>query len=154
MGIPKRTENKMGSAKPIRVPSVEETLDTATRTEQLRAAYSLHPTPDCASAKNPVDLVHLSRQSLGDRSLEKEILQLFHSQSALYLNRLEHAETADERKFAAHTVVGSARGLGAWKVAAEAEAVEKSCSTPCNITALREAVEEANFYIDKLLSDN
>jgi HPt (histidine-containing phosphotransfer) domain-containing protein len=111
-------------------------------------------TPCCASANNPVDLVHLSRQSLGDRSLELEILQLFHSQSQLYLGRLQNAKTADERRFAAHTVIGSARGLGAWRVAAEAEAVEKFCARGCDISALSDAVQEANLYIEELLADN
>ncbi|NKB53306.1 MAG: hypothetical protein GKR97_13965 [Rhizobiaceae bacterium] len=110
-------------------------------------------TPHCASAKNPVDLVHLSRQSLGDRSLENEILRLFHSQSQLYLERLECAKTAQERKFAAHTVVGSARGLGAWKVAKEAELVEQASTRGCDVSALRAAVDEANDYIEALLSD-
>jgi HPt (histidine-containing phosphotransfer) domain-containing protein len=107
----------------------------------------------CASAANPVDLVHLSRQSLGDRSLENEILRLFHSQSKLYMDRLENATTAEERKMAAHTVVGSARGLGAWKVATEAELVEQACGRGCDVTSLREAVEEANAYIEALLGD-
>ena len=109
--------------------------------------------PNCASAGNPVDLVHLSKQSLGDRSLEQEILRMFQSQSQLYLDRLENAKTADERKLAAHTVVGSARGLGAWHVAREAELVEAACAQGCDITALRGAVEEANSYIEALLSD-
>ena len=117
-------------------------------TEQERSSA-----PPCASAKNPVDLVHLSRQSLGDRSLENEILRLFHSQSKLYLERLECATTAEERKLAAHTVVGSARGLGAWKVAKEAELVEKACARGCDVSALRAAVDEANAYIEALLSD-
>ena len=109
-----------------------------------------HP---CASANNPVDLVHLSRQSLGDRSLETEILRMFHSQSKLYMDRLENAKTAEERKMAAHTVVGSARGLGAWKVASEAELVEQNCGRMCDVTSLKEAVEEANDYIEALLGD-
>lgn len=126
--------------------AIKTALNSATA-EELRSA------PPCASAKNPVDLVHLSRQSLGDRSLENEILRLFHSQSQLYLNRLECATTAQERKFAAHTVVGSARGLGAWKVAKEAELVEKTCSGRCDVSALRTAIDEANAYIEALLSD-
>ena len=110
-------------------------------------------TPQCASAENPVDLVHLSRQSLGDRSLEQEILQLFRSQSKLYLNRLESASSTDERKLAAHTVVGSARGLGAWKVAREAQKIELACNTKCDVSDLRNAINEANDYIEALLSD-
>ena len=107
----------------------------------------------CASANNPVDLVHLSRQSLGDRSLETEILRMFHSQSKLYMDRLENAKTAEERKMAAHTVVGSARGLGAWKVASEAELVEQAAGRACDVSSLKEAVEEANDYIEALLGD-
>lgn len=110
-------------------------------------------TPHCASAKNPVDLVHLSKQSLGDRSLENEILRLFQSQSALYLDRLENATTADERKLAAHTVLGSARGLGAWKVAAAAEWVEAHCAAKCDVSELRLVLNEANDYISELLQD-
>ena len=132
----------------------------ATAKQAAKAHYTHKPTvndqndqPDCASAHNPVDLVHLSKQSLGDRSLENEILRLFHSQSRLYLNRLENAKTANERRMAAHTVVGSARGLGAWKVAAEAQRVENSCSRACDVSALRAAVIEANEYIEALLSD-
>lgn len=109
--------------------------------------------PKCASADNPVDLVHLSRQSLGDRSLENEILRLFHSQSTLYLDRLANATTADERRFAAHTVVGSARGIGAWKVAEQAKAVEMASSRKCDISGLRIAIEDANSYIESLLND-
>lgn len=108
--------------------------------------------PKCASAKNPVDLVHLSRQTLGDRSLEDEVLRLFKSQSVLFLDRLEKATTADERKLAAHTVVGSARGLGAWRVAEEAKQVEERCAYGCDISELRQAVNEANAYIETLLS--
>lgn len=115
--------------------------------------YSLQPVPKCASADNPVDLVHLSRQSLGDRSLENEILRLFHSQSTLYLDRLANAKTADERRFAAHTVVGSARGIGAWKVAETAKLVEQASSKKCDISDLRAAVEDANSYIESLLND-
>jgi HPt (histidine-containing phosphotransfer) domain-containing protein len=134
-------------AKSVTLSAVNSSLDQAATRPWTGAVMR------CASAKNPVDLVHLSRQSLGDRSLENEILQLFLSQSQLYLSRLECATTADERKFAAHTVVGSARGLGAWRVAAEAEIVEKSCIRGCDVSALRNAVQEANSYIESLLGD-
>ncbi len=108
--------------------------------------------PNCPSAKNPVDLVHLSKQSLGDRSLELEILELFKSQSTLYLDRLANAKTADERKMAAHTILGSARGLGAWHVAKQAELIQHKCAYQCDISKLVSAVEEANAYIGELLA--
>lgn len=105
-----------------------------------------------APSARPVDLVHLSRQSLGDRSLEREILALFRSQSCLYLDRLENASTADERKMAAHTILGSARGLGAWQVAAQASFIQDNYRKPCDTTALRSTLDEANRFIDELLS--
>ena len=108
--------------------------------------------PTCPSADNPVDLVHLSKQSLGDRSLEQEILELFRSQSVLFVDRLENATTEDERKMAAHTILGSARGLGAWQVAREAEILQQHCKIGCDLSSLKAAVKEANSYISELLN--
>ncbi|MEL7272546.1 MAG: Hpt domain-containing protein [Pseudomonadota bacterium] len=111
----------------------------------------LAPPAGPAPGERPVDLVHLSRQSLGDRALEQEILSLFRCQTRLYLERLENAATLSERRMAAHTILGSARGIGAHKVAAAAEYVEQAGCTQIDLTALEEAVGEANAYIDMLL---
>ncbi|PCH46532.1 MAG: histidine kinase [Hyphomicrobiales bacterium] len=108
---------------------------------------------DQPSHNRPVDLVHLARQSLGDRSLECEILNLFRSQSQLYIDRLARAKSRDERKMAAHTILGSARGIGAWAVAEEAEKVELSGKCAGDLTALRHALDEANAYIGVVLDD-
>ena len=137
----------MGSVKPVAAAYTTAHCSSAGTISGIRS----NSTPDCASAKSPVDLVHLSRQTLGDRSLENEVLRLFVSQSVLFLDRLDHATTASERKLAAHTVVGSARSLGAWKVAEEAAVVEQHCSYGCDTSALHSAIEEANAYINTLL---
>ncbi len=42
-------------------------------------------------SSRPVDLVHLSRYTLGDRALEGEVLELFCTQSPIYLERLRAA---------------------------------------------------------------
>ncbi len=107
--------------------------------------------PHCASAQNPVDLVYLSRKSLGDRLLEDQLLKLFCNQSGFYLDMLDAADSADERRSALCAVAGSARDLGAWKVAAEAELLKEYCETGCDISALRKAIDEANEYIVELL---
>src|SRR3954447_25867931 len=75
-----------------------------------------------------IDLVHLARMTLGDRSLEREVLQLFARQAALLLARMEQANPAAVGMLA-HTLKGSARGLGAWRVAAAAEAVETAAAS-------------------------
>ncbi|MGH6866065.1 MAG: Hpt domain-containing protein, partial [Methyloceanibacter sp.] len=60
----------------------------------------------------PVDLVHLSRYTLGERDLEREVLELFCSQSLVYLERLREAQSDKEWIEAAHTLKGSARAIG------------------------------------------
>jgi HPt (histidine-containing phosphotransfer) domain-containing protein len=106
-------------------------------------------------ADRPIDLVHLARMTFGDRSLEREVLQLFARQSATLLARMSAADPAAAGALA-HTLNGSARGLGAWRVAAAAEAVEKTA--PMGAEALRPsmrglqaAVDEARAIIDDLL---
>jgi HPt (histidine-containing phosphotransfer) domain-containing protein len=100
----------------------------------------------------PVDLVHLSRQTLGDRELEKEVLGLFVNQSTLYLKRLQTAKSNKERKSVAHTILGSARGLGAWQVAEEAARFEEQCNKNADCKRLANAVDDANAYIREILN--
>ncbi len=100
----------------------------------------------------PVDLVHLSRQTLGDRELEREVLGLFVNQSTLYLKRLMAAKSAKERKNVAHTILGSARGLGAWRVAEEAAKIEEHYSKVTDCKGLANAVDDANAYIREIMN--
>jgi HPt (histidine-containing phosphotransfer) domain-containing protein len=83
--------------------------------------------PAPAAAERAIDLVHLSRQTLGDTALEQEVLALFVRQARVLMGRLRQA-TADadrhERLLLAHTLKGSARAVGAWQVAAAAERIE------------------------------
>ena len=71
----------------------------------------------------PIDRAHLTRMTLGDRSLEREVLQLFERQAAMLLERMSEVEAASVPALA-HTLKGSARGIGAWSVARAAEALE------------------------------
>ncbi len=106
--------------------------------------------PECA---DPIDLVHLSKQSLGNRALESEILQLFLSQSVLYLDRVANASTRSERRLAAHTIIGSARSIGAWRVAQEASKHSDGSDGQAELVGLQNAVADANAYIEMLLQD-
>lgn len=106
----------------------------------------------------PVDLVHLARYTLGNRNLEREVLELFLTHSVLYLNRLKQAISDKEWQGAAHTIKGSARGIGAWKIAESAthaehlqgEALERERSRA--VAALERDIEAANSYIGSLLA--
>lgn len=79
--------------------------------------------PSLAPDDRPIDLVHLARTTMGDRSLEREVLQLFDRQSTLLIARMRSAAPAGVATLA-HTLKGSARGIGAWRVARAAEALE------------------------------
>lgn len=76
------------------------------------------------SFERPVDLIHLARQTLGDRALEREVLALFQVQARSILAQLAQAGEAGLRQDLAHTLKGSARAVGAWKVADASEACE------------------------------
>lgn len=77
-----------------------------------------------ASFERPIDLVHLARQTLGDRALEQEILTLYVKQARSLLTRIEACGCGRDRADLAHTLKGSSRAVGAWQVAQAAEAVE------------------------------
>lgn len=113
-----------------------------------------------AASDRPVDLVQLSRYTLGNRSLEGEVLQLFLTQSKLYLSRLQEAKDDKAWRDAAHTIKGSARGIGAWQVADCAEEAEKLADSGHKngrseaILALEELVDATNSYIELLLTEH
>lgn len=80
-----------------------------------------------AEEPSVLDLVHLSRQTYGDHALEVELLTLFERQAAHLAVRLEDPRRPGDstaRLELAHMLKGSARSVGAFAVAASAEAYE------------------------------
>lgn len=109
-------------------------------------------TPDSA-----IDRGHLSRMTFGDRSLETEVLQLFERQAELLIARMRHADPAAVSALA-HTLKGSAAGIGAGPVARAAENVElaaevsgEACECSQAIDRLAAAVDDARALIAELL---
>jgi HPt (histidine-containing phosphotransfer) domain-containing protein len=103
----------------------------------------------------PIDLVHLARTTLGDRSLEREVLQLFDRQSTLLIARMRNAAPGGVVMLA-HTLKGSARGIGAWRVARAAEALEIADTLEVSgaLDRLSAAADEARAVIADLLKAN
>jgi HPt (histidine-containing phosphotransfer) domain-containing protein len=101
----------------------------------------------------PIDLVHLSRQSCGDRDLEREVLGLFREQCARLLAVIAEAGRAKAGLVAAHTLKGAARGVGAFRVASLAERFEAGPSGAAGFSELTEAVAEARAAIAQLLGE-
>jgi HPt (histidine-containing phosphotransfer) domain-containing protein len=72
-----------------------------------------------------IDEQHLVRITLGDPRLEREILELFLRQATLILDRVATAPPT-MAVAAAHTLKGSARGIGVWRLAQAAELFEQA----------------------------
>ena len=112
--------------------------------------------------ERPVDLVHLSRQTFGDKRLETELLRLFMRQARQIQGGLE-AEVGDDAVSSLpagdllHTLVGSARVVGAHRVAELAASYAGALRGPGKASlserdraVMRAAVEEACGYIGGL----
>ena len=113
----------------------------------------------CKTPARPIDLVHLSRYTLGERELEREVLELFCSQSLLYIERLRHAKSDHDWKEAANQLNGSARMIGAWRASEAAERAGVLSGDvfdrlrDMRLAEIESSVREAEDYIDCLLRD-
>jgi HPt (histidine-containing phosphotransfer) domain-containing protein len=88
-----------------------------------------------------IDEDHLGRMTLGDRSLEREVLEIFVRQTTIMLGRIAGAHPALAAA-AAHTLKGSARGIGAWRVAQAAERLEDAAGTDSGTADVAGAIAE------------
>ncbi|WP_342361477.1 Hpt domain-containing protein [Terrarubrum flagellatum] len=112
--------------------------------------------PDSYSARD-LDLVHLARQTAGDRVLEREVLGLFRDQTVRMLAAMAMAvRNGRQARDAAHTLKGAARGVGAFRVADLAEIVETAGdeSIASAVADLSAAAEDARNLIDRLLAND
>lgn len=86
--------------------------------------------PPLVPVERPIDSEHLARMTLGDRALEREVLGLFVRQIEVLRPRIGVSEP-EIAGASAHTLKGSATGIGAWGVARAAAHVE-ACSKSCD----------------------
>ena len=114
--------------------------------------------PPLVPGDQPLDLPHLFRMTLGDHDLEREVLQLFERQAAMLTGRMRGAAPPSVAAMA-HTLKGSAHGIGAWRVARAADHLERTArqecaeqDLKCNIDALIAATDEVRRLIADLLA--
>jgi hypothetical protein len=128
--------------------------NSANQALTLIASPSIAAGESVAGETAAIDIGHLGRMALGDRSLEIQVLELFDRQGELLMARIREVEPAGVALLA-HTLTGSARGIGAWRVATAAEALEQAvregAPLPPAVEALATAVEEARLAICGLL---
>jgi HPt (histidine-containing phosphotransfer) domain-containing protein len=116
------------------------------------------PSPPLAPDDGPIDSGHLDRMTLGDASLTREVLAMFSAQAVGLISRLQDgpAESWPANAPAlAHTLKGSARAVGAFRVADAAEglevAIRKGDDPAEALAGLKEAIVEARTTIDVIL---
>lgn len=99
-----------------------------------------------------LDLVHLSRQTFGDPDLERDVLRLFLDQVESTGRALRATTSAVERGRLYHLVKGSARGVGAFQLAALAEDGEDDPQDDTRLAATLSAIEAVSSRVDELLA--
>jgi HPt (histidine-containing phosphotransfer) domain-containing protein len=114
------------------------------------------PSPPLAPDDGPIDFAHLSRMTLGDGGLEREVLAMFSAQSARLVGRIAAlAALAADAGALAHTLKGSARAIGAFAVADAAgrfeEVLASGADTAEPLTELGKAVALARTAIEAIL---
>jgi HPt (histidine-containing phosphotransfer) domain-containing protein len=112
------------------------------------------PSPPLVPDDGSIDIEHLRRMTLGDASLEREVLAMFSAQAVGLVGGL--ATLPSDAGALAHTLKGSARAIGAFGVADAAEGLEvliRSGGDPAQALAeLTEAVARARAAIDAILN--
>ncbi len=110
----------------------------------------------------PIDLVHLTRQTFGDKRLETELLRLFMRQSDQIEKSLEVTGTGEEHAMSCvellHMLSGSARAIGATEIATIAGGLEArmrldAAAIPqvAELRVLSVLIAKTNHYIADLL---
>ena len=94
----------------------------------------------------PVDLAHLARQTMGDRSLEQEVLALFVQHALSVRDRIVEANIKD-RLLLAHGLKGSARGVGAFAIAECATEIEHRPEDDQTLRRLGKLIDEVRDFI-------
>ncbi|MEM7619787.1 MAG: Hpt domain-containing protein [Pseudomonadota bacterium] len=113
------------------------------------------PLDEEKSQSTPIDVEHLDKLTMGDVSVKEEVLKLFCEHSDSYIERLRSSQSAKDWREAAHSLKGSARGIGAWHVATQAEKLEalNECDVARDrdriIADLRDSIENVKSYIQK-----
>jgi HPt (histidine-containing phosphotransfer) domain-containing protein len=112
------------------------------------------PQKDTNGVASPLDLTHLRRYTLGDAKLEAEVLALFLSQLPVTITALSAASSDRDWRVAAHTIKGSGRAVGAWRLAHAAEEAERMTVVAdaslrgAQVARIEEAAAEVRRYIE------
>lgn len=111
------------------------------------------PSPPLVPDDGPFDLAHLQRVTMGDPSLEREVLAMFAAQAFDLIERIVRLQS--DAPELAHKLKGSAQAVGAFRVIDAAEWLESVLRDGTDsaeaLMTLTDAVLEARSEIDGML---
>lgn len=94
----------------------------------------------------PIDLEHLARQTMDDRDVEREVLDMFVHQALSVRDEIVVADIP-ERLRLAHALKGSARGVGAFQVADCVAEIETRPADERLIRRLTRLIDEVRDFV-------
>jgi HPt (histidine-containing phosphotransfer) domain-containing protein len=98
-----------------------------------------------------VDFAHLERYAGHDQALVDEVLSIFREQAAMWLRLLDPRAAGGAWRDAAHSLKGSALGVGAFALADECEAAE--LASGANEVERTVALDRIKDALDLALAD-
>lgn len=98
-----------------------------------------------------VDFAHLESYAAGDEALIDEVLGLFREQAALWVRLLDPKGSSDSWRDAAHTLKGSALGIGAFALAGLCGEAEAAFATDAGGKAV--LLDRVRTALDAALAD-
>ena len=97
------------------------------------------PSPPLVPDETPLDRQHLSRMTCGEPGLERDVLAMFAAQAKDAADRL--GVVPADAEALAHTLKGSARSVGAFRLADAMEAYEDDLRAGAEMAIVLEAVQ-------------
>ena len=98
-----------------------------------------------------VNFGHLERYVAGDQALMDEVLEIFRQQVEIWMRLLDPAAPNEAWRDAAHSLKGSALGVGAFALADECDAAERS--TDADLAARTRMLDQIRDALDAALAD-
>lgn len=98
-----------------------------------------------------VDFAHLERYAGHDQGLVDEVLGIFREQAAMWLRLLDPMAAGEAWRDAAHSLKGSALGVGAFALADECDAAERASGA--GEVERRMALDHIRDALDLALAD-
>ena len=130
--------------------------ELATKRARVGMDITMADAPPLAPAEPAIDRAHLARMTHGERDLEREVLQLYATQADMLLGRMAQSSPAAVGALA-HTLSGSSRGIGAWRVADAAAAVEADAAQgrdpAASVERLASAIRATRVHIVELVRE-